>query len=607
MVGVGVPILVRDFAVPFTTALKAKLRIGLYHPSDAPTCPCGQRVDIHGDHFFTCGEYKKTRCSNDMRDATWRVMQRICPTAQYCRSKEDVHHEKLGLVASAPGKRPFDWSFSINHFTAARIRGSSHLSEIGVDVTVVGPTSPSDLLRNASIQDNSISLLQDGEKGKFAREKTASCKRTMRTLTGDEFIGDLYNNNRALIPQAMDRWGQMGPLFQRFLLGDRDAPDPMEYVAARPYARKMNERACSNAVPYGILNTANKNWIESNPSSWFGDSYMDADPKSWALGQLGLGFTTAIVDHISRADARATNPNAKSYYDKRKSAAPAAAPTPTPLLAPHYYCLTPPFTRAATKMSDSAVPSWVQTSCLKQCCGCCFGPKHNDDDSSGDEIEDKSASGLSHVGKAAYDTLRRHHNHLHHILWNVSSGRVVGDVHQTPKTNWSSRSDPPKGADDWFPAKIGEIVGRTEFFCDVMSLGPPDGLFLVEMKKGLARIAERAGTDGNNNEKKPVIVRMMFGNIVGMPVNCAAVMKALTEDLPEDANMRIWVGAWRHGVSWNHAKIVAVDGQYLHTGGHNMWDEHYLKSNPVHDLSLEIEGRVAKDGHAPTSGGCSWR
>ena len=82
-----------------------------------------------------------------------------------------------------------------------------------------------------------------------------------------------------------------------------------------------------------------------------------------------------------------------------------------------------------------------------------------------------------------------------------------------------------------------------------------------------------------------------------MPVNCAAVMKALTEDLPEDANMRIWVGAWRHGVSWNHAKIVAVDGQYLHTGGHNMWDEHYLKSNPVHDLSLEIEGRVAKDGH----------
>ncbi|KAL9179712.1 hypothetical protein ACHAXT_009002 [Thalassiosira profunda] len=319
----------------FTTALKAKLRIGLYHPSDAPTCPCGQRVDIHGDHFFTCGEYKKTRCSNDMRDATWRVMQRICPTAQYCRSKEGVHHE-LRPGRLRPGKRPFDWSFSINHFTAARIRGSSHLSEIGVDVTVVGPTSPSDLLRNASIQDNSISLLQDGEKGKFAREKTASCKRTMRTLTGDEFIGDLYNNNRALIPQAMDRWGQMGPLFQRFLLGDRDAPDPMEYVAARPYARKMNERACSNAVPYGILNTANKNWIESNPSSWFGDSYMDADPKSWALGQLGLGFTTAIVDHISRADARATNPNAKSYYDKRKSAAPAAAPTPTPVAVPAF-------------------------------------------------------------------------------------------------------------------------------------------------------------------------------------------------------------------------------------------------------------------------------
>ncbi len=28
-----------------------------------------------------------------------------------------------------------------------------------------------------------------------------------------------------------------------------------------------------------------------------------------------------------------------------------------------------------------------------------------------------------------------------------------------------------------------------------------------------------------------------------------------------------------------------------------MWDPHYLKANPVHDLSLEMEGRVTNDGH----------
>jgi phosphatidylserine/phosphatidylglycerophosphate/cardiolipin synthase-like enzyme len=82
-----------------------------------------------------------------------------------------------------------------------------------------------------------------------------------------------------------------------------------------------------------------------------------------------------------------------------------------------------------------------------------------------------------------------------------------------------------------------------------------------------------------------------------MPVNCNAVSRELVKGLPVDANIRLWVGAWRRGVSWNHAKIIAVDGKYLHTGGHNMWDGHYLTYDPIHDLSLEMIGDVALDGH----------
>ena len=221
------------------------------------------------------------------------------------------------------------------------------------------------------------------------------------------------------------------------------------------------------------------------------------------------------------------------------------------------------------------------------CCCCKY-----EEESSGDEVEDRSAGALSYVGMSAYDVLRRKHNWYHHKLWNVTSGVVVGEVHQTPMTQWKSTSDPPQGNDYWFPEKMSEIVSRTEVWCDVMSLAPPDGLFLTEMKKALAAIADRA-----LQSLKPIIIRMMFGNIVGMPVNCRAVIKALTVDLPADANIQLWVGAWRKGVSWNHAKIIAVDGRYLHTGGHNMWDAHYLQGNPVHDLSLEMEGRCAHDGH----------
>lgn len=80
-------------------------------------------------------------------------------------------------------------------------------------------------------------------------------------------------------------------------------------------------------------------------------------------------------------------------------------------------------------------------------------------------------------------------------------------------------------------------------------------------------------------------------------VNHDRVVECLTEGLPKDAKVFLWVSAWRKGPSWNHAKIIAVDGKYLETGGHNLWEYHYLQGNPVHDLSVEMTGDVAIDGH----------
>lgn len=245
---------------------------------------------------------------------------------------------------------------------------------------------------------------------------------------------------------------------------------------------------------------------------------------------------------------------------------------------------------------------------------CCFRCCEKGYESSGDEIHDKDAVNLSHVGKAAYEVLRTKHNQHHHNLWNVTSGVVVGPVDQTPIDAWTRDSEyPPDSHDDWyvyctipiifrkfsyfslfsrFPKKLASIMVKTKVWCDVMSLGPPDGVFMDEMKLALQEMARNA-----KDSPKPVIVRFMFGNIVGMPVNCNKLIKHLMDGIETSANLQVWVGAWRRGVSWNHAKIIAVDGLYLHTGGHNLWDFHYLKHSPVHDLGVEAQGRVAHDGH----------
>eukprot|EP00980_Cylindrotheca_fusiformis_P016001 scaffold4703_cov108-Cylindrotheca_fusiformis.AAC.9 len=226
----------------------------------------------------------------------------------------------------------------------------------------------------------------------------------------------------------------------------------------------------------------------------------------------------------------------------------------------------------------------------------CFGRKHKDDDSDDETVQVERASKLSYVGKAAYEVLRKKHSKHHKTLWNISSGEVVGPIMFTPKDAFTRDpdEDPPKsGHDVWLPETIGDVIARTEEWCDITELSPPDGPFMEHVKRGLAELCKRKTVINR------IVIRMMFGNIVGFPVNCNQIMADLTKDLPPDANkkIRLWVGAWRKGTSWNHSKIVAVDGKYLWTGGHNWLEYHYLKHDPVVDMSVRLNGPVAVDAH----------
>jgi hypothetical protein len=117
-------------------------------------------------------------------------------------------------------------------------------------------------------------------------------------------------------------------------------------------------------------------------------------------------------------------------------------------------------------------------------------------------------------------------------------------------------------------------------------------ILTTTIKEALATVAARSKETGNK-----IMVRFMFGNVISMPCDCNAIIKEFTDGLPSDTNLQIWVGSWRKGMCCNHAKIVAVDGKYLHTGGHNLWDPVYLRKDPIHDTSIQLEGNVALEGH----------
>lgn len=104
----------------------------------------------------------------------------------------------------------------------------------------------------------------------------------------------------------------------------------------------------------------------------------------------------------------------------------------------------------------------------------------------------------------------------------------------------------------------------------------------------------------SRTKENPIVVRMLIS-----PHNDVdQIMKTLTENLPDDANnLHIYVGAWLKGLpnmqlgsTWSHAKFIAADDILL-SGGHNLLDQHHLSMNPMHDLSVHIEGDAAYDGH----------
>jgi len=133
-------------------------------------------------------------------------------------------------------------------------------------------------------------------------------------------------------------------------------------------------------------------------------------------------------------------------------------------------------------------------------CGLDLGWSNTDDGGETKVSVDDDAVNLSYVGTAAYNALRVKHFWFHHRLWDVTSGRVIEEVHQTPgrDDSWGTEEDPSGDHSIWFPEKMCEIIARTEFFCDIMSLGPPDGLFLENMKKAFSLLSAKKKRNNNS-------------------------------------------------------------------------------------------------------------
>ena len=104
---------------------------------------------------------------------------------------------------------------------------------------------------------------------------------------------------------------------------------------------------------------------------------------------------------------------------------------------------------------------------------------------------------------------------------------------------------------------------------------------------------------------RAVTLRILVGQYPPDETDARALLQGLVRDARAVPGSRVTVyaAAMRScsgeascgSFSWNHSKIVAVDGRTALVGGINQWSQDYLLDQPVHDISMQLQGGAAAD------------
>lgn len=137
------------------------------------------------------------------------------------------------------------------------------------------------------------------------------------------------------------------------------------------------------------------------------------------------------------------------------------------------------------------------------------------------------------------------------------------------------------------------MITGAEKFIDITTLTPFTGCFLAALRNALTYISKK-------DEGKRPVIRILYSNPLPNPFpgSVKDFIYDITRDIDRNSRMEIYVGIISSSfTSWNHSKIIAVDGTRSIVGGHNMWDDHYLESNPVFDVSMKLSGSSVLHAH----------
>lgn len=155
------------------------------------------------------------------------------------------------------------------------------------------------------------------------------------------------------------------------------------------------------------------------------------------------------------------------------------------------------------------------------------------------------------------------------------------------------------GQADRVPDRWYRLIVGAQAAVDITQLQPaPDARFLAALRNAITMLAR---------SHRRVVLRVLVGQFPPDEVDAAALLDDLVRDARRvrGSRLTLYVAAMRtcsatpgcSSFSWNHSKILAVDGQRALVGGHNLRSFDYLDADPINDISLALAGPAAEDAH----------
>lgn len=197
-----------------------------------------------------------------------------------------------------------------------------------------------------------------------------------------------------------------------------------------------------------------------------------------------------------------------------------------------------------------------------------------------------------------------------------SNAQLEGSTYQyttanTLPVNWIIQSAPNdqscallKNITNTFDTYVKQAQNEAHYI-DILQLGDDraNDEFQMDMIKSIVNFA--------NTAQKDIVIRYLEGNPASKGANkdkyyyfFSELMNAYTGN----SNVTVYAATFDYpwfdvinGItpgSWNHAKIIAVDGKVSIVGGQNYWNDYLApKHIPPHDLSIIVNGAVAASAH----------